>query len=118
MKKDLLFTFNGYGNIPELLTRDYFRILFRKIQKLIKLNNFTVHQLRTTGATLRAEHGFTSIQLKLLNVNLNTVSVYSKIDNKRLVDLQNKILKNDNNPKAFFKEKLLTHRIVIWNNKL
>lgn len=108
-EKDLLFTFNAYGNVTRLFTRDYFRIYFIKIQKSIKLEtHYTVHQLRTTGATLRAEHGFTSMQLKeLLNVNLNTVSTYSKIDNKKLVDLQNKILKNDNNPKAFFKGKII-----------
>lgn len=109
-EQNLLFTYKRLDNNKStVLTRSYFSKILKDIQfELGFKNTVTAHQFRTTGATLRAEHGFTSVQLKeLLNIDLDTVSTYSKLQNHSIVKIQNDLIGNTIEPKAFFKGKII-----------
>lgn len=111
-EKDFLFTYIAYDNKPHILRRSYLNVYLKRIKKILGIESeLTLHQFRTTGATLRSEFGFTSIQLKeLLNVKLDTISAYTKPRKEKLIKFQNDLI--NNKPKGYFKG-----RIINSNNK-
>ncbi|BFU78780.1 hypothetical protein ALC152_19950 [Arcobacter sp. 15-2] len=115
---DMLFHYENKNNIY-LLTRTYFSKLFRRIcQKLNITESITVHQFRTTGITLRAENGYTAIQLKeLLHTTIDNVATYSKPRKEQVRKLQRKFL-NEEEKKVYFNGRIINSKNTIMEKKI
>lgn len=114
-EKNYLLSYQPKTNMtkPTVLTYRYFSTIFRQVQNRLEIvPNITIHQLRTTGTTLRAENGFTSLQLKeLLHVNLESVAEYSKPRNDTIIKAQQKInATKEEAPRVYFKGIILNSK--------
>lgn len=118
--KDMLFVYLGHDKKIHFLTSFYFNKYLKKVLLNIGIEeSIVLHQFRTTGTTLRSEFGFTSVQLKeLLNVNLETISTYSKPRKENLVKLQKEILEENDNTRMYFRGKIINKSNSFMEKKI